>query len=99
MSEFLLLGTRRIAAAEVSLATTVRDLFALIAWYRGLRRWGLMCSFAVDHARRGGPGVCLVVRASSLAAAARLAAGWERLACYDVTVLPLCGGTISGSSW
>jgi hypothetical protein len=99
MSEFLFLGTRRMAAAEVSPARTVRDLLALIAWYRGLRRWGLMRSFAVDQARRGGPGVYLVVRASSFAAAGRLAAGWERLACYDVTVLPLSGGTASGSSW
>lgn len=88
MSDFLLLGIRPVAPGELSPAGVARDLVALAAWQRCLRRWGLLRSFAVGH-QGPGPGACLVVRVSSPAAAWRLAAGWERLAGYDVTVLPL----------
>jgi hypothetical protein len=89
VSEFLLLGIRPVVPGELSPARAARDLAALAAWHRCLRRWGLLRSFAVGHQGRAGSGACLVVRVSSPAAAGRLAAGWERLAGYDVTVLPL----------
>jgi hypothetical protein len=89
VSEFLLLGLRPVVPGELSPARAARDLVALAAWQRCLRRWGLLRSFAVGSEGRAGPGTCLVVRVSGPAAAWRLAAGWERLAGYDVTVLPL----------
>ena len=89
MSEFLLLGIRPVATGELSPARAARDLVALAAWHRCLRRWGLLRSFAVGQQGHSGPGACLVVRVSGPAAAWRLAAGWERLAGYDVTVLAL----------
>jgi hypothetical protein len=89
VSEFLLLGIRPVLPGELSPARAARDLVALAAWHRCLRRWGLLRSFAVGHQGPAGPGACLIVRVSGPAAAWRLAAGWERLAGYDVTVLPL----------
>jgi hypothetical protein len=89
VSEFLLLGTRRPALGELSPAGAARDLAALAAWHRCLRRWGLLRAFGVGRGCPATPGACLVVRVSGLAAAQRLAAGWGRLAGYDVTVVPL----------
>jgi hypothetical protein len=89
MSEFLLLAARRAAPRELSPACAARDLLTLAAWHQCLRRWGLLRSFALGRGGRAGLGTCLVVRVSGPAAAQRLAAGWERLAGYDVTVLPL----------
>jgi len=89
VSDFLLLGIRPVVPGELSPARAARDLAALTAWHRCLRRWGLLRSFAVGHQGQAGPGTCLVVRVSGPAAARRLAAGWERLAGYEVTVLPL----------
>jgi hypothetical protein len=89
VSEFLLLGIRPVAPGELSPARAAGDLVALTAWHRCLRRWGLLRSFAVGQHSRSGPGACLIVRVSDPAAAWRLAAGWERLAGYDVAVLPL----------
>jgi len=89
VSEFLLLGIRPVVPGELSPARAARDLVALAAWHRCLRRWGLLRSFAVGHQGRPRSGACLVVRVSSPAAAWRLAAGWERLAGYEVTVLQM----------
>jgi hypothetical protein len=89
VSEFLLLGTRQAAPGELSPSRAAHDLIALATWHGWLRRWGLLGSFAVWRADRAGPTACLVVRVSGPAAAARLAAGWERLAGLDVSVLPL----------
>ena len=47
MSEFLLLGVRPVPSPEVSPAKAARDLTTLAAWHRWLRRWGLLCSYAV----------------------------------------------------
>jgi hypothetical protein len=96
VSEFLLLGTRPAIPGELSPARAARDLAALAAWQGCLRRWGLLASFGVGRAGRGGPAACLVVRVSSPAAAWRLAAGWQRLAGYDVTVLPLADAADGG---
>jgi len=46
VSEFLLLGIRPVAQGELSPAHAARDLVALAAWHRCLRRWGLLRSFA-----------------------------------------------------
>ena len=99
MSEYLLLGMRTAAAAELSPARTGRHVAASAAWHQWLRRWGLLQSFALapgDQAWPAGsfgypaqPRAYLVVRASGLAVADRLAAGWARVAGYDVQVLPL----------
>jgi hypothetical protein len=88
VSEFLLLAARPAIPGELSPARAARDLAALAAWQGCLRRWGLLASFAVGRPGHG-PAACLVVRVSGPAAAWRLAAGWQRLAGYEVTVLPL----------
>ncbi len=98
MSEFLLLGTRPAMPGELSPARAARDLAALAAWQGCLRRWGLLASFAVGRAGRGGPAACLVVRVSGPAAAWRLATGWQRLAGYDVRVLLLVGAAGGGQA-
>ena len=92
MSEFLLLGTRPVAAQEVSPARAAHDLVALAAWHGWLRRWGLLRSYAVRPPWLAGPRVLLLVRATGPAAARRLAAGWERAGGYQVTVVPMCDG-------
>jgi hypothetical protein len=92
VSEFLLLGTRPAPAPEMSPARAARDLAALAAWHRWLRRWGLLRSYAVRPPWLAGPRVCLVVRAAGPAAARRLAAGWAQAGGYQVTVLPLRDG-------
>jgi hypothetical protein len=89
MSEFLLLGTRLAAPAQLSPARAGHDLAALATWHGWLRRFGLLRSFAVRCGRHAEPAACLVVRVSGQAAAQRLAARWESLAGYQVTVLPL----------
>ena len=94
MSEFLLLGTRPAPSPELSPAKAARDLTALAAWHRWLRRWGLLCSYAVRPPWLAGPRVFLVVRATGPAAARRLAAGWEQAGGYQVTVVPLCDAAI-----
>lgn len=98
MSEFLLLAARPAMPGELSPARAARDLVALAAWQGCLRRWGLLASFAVGRAGRGGPAACLLVRVSGPAAAWRLAAGWQRLAGYEVTVLPLAGPAGGGQA-
>jgi hypothetical protein len=90
VSEFLLLGSRPVPPPELSPAKAARDLTALAAWHRWLRRWGLLCSYAVRPPWLAGPRVFLVVRAAGPAAARRLAAGWEQAGGYQVTVVPLC---------
>ena len=100
MSEFLLLGSRPVPSPELSPAKAARDLTALAAWHRWLRRWGLLCSYAVRPPWLAGPRVFLVVRASGPAAARRLAAGWEQAGGYQVTVLRLCdAATGEGLAW
>ena len=100
MSEFLLLGTRPAPLPELSPARAARELVTLAAWHRWLRRWGLLCSYAVRSPWLAGPRVCLVVRAAGPAAAWRLAAGWEQAGGYQVTVLRLCdGATGEGLAW
>lgn len=94
MSEFLLLGVRPVPSPELSPAKAARDLTALAAWHRWLRRWGLLCSYAVRPPWLAGPRVFLVVRATGPAAARRLAAGWEQAGGYQVTVVPLCDAAI-----
>jgi hypothetical protein len=96
MSEFLLLGMRPARSPEMSPARAARDLAALAAWHRWLRRWGLLRSYAVRPPWLAGPRVCLIVRATGPAAARRLAAGWEQAGGYQVTVVQLCDGTIRG---
>ena len=93
MSEFLLLGVRPVPSPEVSPAKAARDLTTLAAWHRWLRRWGLLCSYAVRPPWLAGPRVFLIVRAAGPAAARRLAAGWEQAGGYQVTVLRLCDET------
>jgi len=56
VSEFLLLGIRPVLPGELSPAGAARDLVALAAWHRCLRRWGLLRSFAVGHQGRPGRG-------------------------------------------
>jgi hypothetical protein len=96
VSEFLLLGTRPVPSPELSPAKAARDLTALAAWHRWLRRWGLLCSYAVRPPWLAGPRVFLVVRAAGPAAARRLAAGWEQAGGYQVTVVPLCDAGSDG---
>jgi hypothetical protein len=95
VSEFLLLGMRSAPSPEVSPSRAARDLAALAAWHRWLRRWGLLRSYAVRPPGLAGPRVCLIVRAAGPAAARRLAAGWEQAGGYQVTVMELCDGAIS----
>jgi len=96
VSEFLLLGTRPASPPEMSPARAARDLAALAAWHRWLRRWGLLCSYAVRPPWLAGPRVFLVVRAAGPAAARRLAAGWEQAGGYQVTVVPLRDAAAGG---
>ena len=96
MSEFLLLGTRPVPSREMSPAIAARDLTALAAWHRWLRRWGLLRSYAVRPPWLAEPRVFLIVRATGPAAARRLAAGWERAGGYQVTVVQLCDGAVRG---
>ncbi len=96
MSEFLLLGSRPVPSPELSPAKAARDLTALAAWHRWLRRWGLLCSYAVRPPWLAGPRVFLVVRATGPAAARRLAAGWEQAGGYQVTVVPLRDAAAGG---
>ena len=92
MSEFLLVGTWPAAPAELPLATAARVVVARAAWQAWLRRWGLLRSFGLPAAPRE-LRACLVVRATGDEAAGRLAAGWERVSGYRVTVLRLVDGT------
>jgi len=89
MKEFLLAGARGPTRGELCLAEAARDLVAAARWHAWLRRWGLLRSFALPHGGAGEPNVCLVVRTTTADAAARLAAGWEQLSGYRVTVLQL----------
>jgi hypothetical protein len=89
MSEFVLLGSRGPVVGEIGLSRVARDLIALTAWHRLLRRWGLLVSFALAEEPAAEVRACLLVRASGLPAATRLAAGWGRLSGYQVTVLRL----------
>ena len=93
MNEFLLLGTRSHASGEMSPARAARELAAVAAWHRWLRRWGLLRAFSVPQAGAAEPRACLVVWASGPAAAQRLGAGWGRVTGYDVTTVPLLDGT------
>ena len=94
MSEFLLLGARSAPSPEMSPARAARDLTALAAWHRWLRRWGLLRSYAVRPPWLAGPRVCLIVRASGPAAAQRLAVGWEQAGGYRVTIMELRDGAV-----
>jgi hypothetical protein len=96
VSDFLLLGVRPWAPAELSPVRTAHDVAASAVWHRWLRRWGLLRSFALPPAGPAGPlgsraeaRAYLVVRASGRAAADRLAADWGRVGGYQVHVLPL----------
>jgi hypothetical protein len=96
VSEFLLLGTRPTPPPELSPARAARDLTTLATWHRWLRRWGLLCSYAVRPPGLADPRVFLIVRATGPAAARRLAAGWEQAGGYQVTVVPLCDAATGG---
>jgi hypothetical protein len=93
MTAFLLVGSRPLEEPERSPAMAARDAAALTTWHRGLRRWGLLSSFAVPdedgHGAETAPRLCLVVQVSGADAARRLAARWEGLGGYSVTVLAL----------
>ena len=95
MSEFLLIGTRppvsEIQPGQMSPRQMARDLFALQAWHRCLRRWGLLRSFALPREDASELRACLIVSASGYQAAQRLAAGWSRASGYRVSVLLLQG--------
>ena len=93
MNEFLLLGTRPPACGEMSPARAARDMAAVTAWHRWLRRWGLLRAFSLPHDRSADLRACLVVWASGPAAAQRLGAGWGHVTGYQVTVLPLLDGS------
>ena len=92
MSEFLLVGTWPAAPAELPLAAAARAVVARAAWQAWLRRWGLLRSFGLP-ATPGELRACLVVQATGDEAADRLAAGWEWVSGYRVTVLRLADGT------
>jgi hypothetical protein len=91
MSEFLLLGIRPHHSGELALSRAAHDVVALAGWHQLLRRWGLLRSFALPEEPVAGLRACLLVQASGHRAAVTLAAGWERLSGYEVTVLPLRG--------
>src|SRR5215469_4627378 len=91
MSEFLLLGKRSPACYEVSPAHVAANVAAAASWHRWMRRWGLLRSFALLEPRTG-LRACLIVQASGLAAASRLASSWSTVSGYRVTVTPLCTG-------
>ena len=94
-SEFLLLGTRpgagelRTPAGEVSPRRAARDLVAVQRWHQGLRRWGLLRSFALPPDAASDVRACLIIVVSEDQAATRLAAAWGRLSGYRVKVLRL----------
>src|SRR5215472_14219523 len=89
MSEFLLLAIRPPSRGEVSPAGVARDLAAAAAWQEWLRRWGLLRSFGLPDGPAGGVRACLIVRASSPAAAGQLAAGWTGVSGCPVTATEL----------
>jgi hypothetical protein len=89
MTAFLLVGNRAQSAAERSPAMAASTAAALIAWHGGLRRWGLLHSFALPDPVTGEAMLCLVIQASGPAAARQLATRWGRLGGYLVTVLEL----------
>ena len=93
MSEFLLAATWSAPSGELPLAGAARAVIARAGWHAWLRRWGLLRSFGLPRDPDGELRACLIVRASDDAAAARLAADWARVSGYQVTVLPLSGGT------
>jgi hypothetical protein len=93
MREFLLLGARPSAPGGASPGGVAHDVAALAAWHEWLRRWGLLRSFGLPPDPAGELRACLVVRASGHAAAERLAAGWGQASGYQVTLVPLSGGT------
>jgi len=93
VSEFLLVGTRPSAPAELPLAVAAHDVVARAAWHAWLRRWGLLRSFGLPVDPGAELRACLVVRATGDEAARRLAAGWGRVSGYRVMVLPLRRGT------
>jgi len=92
VSEFLLLGARPSVPGEASLGGVARDVVALTSWHGWLRRWGLLRSFGLPRDPDGELRACLVIRASGQPAAERLAAGWEQVSGYRVTLVPLSGG-------
>jgi hypothetical protein len=98
VSEFLLVGTWAAAPAEVPLGAAAHDVVTRAAWHAWLRRWGLLRSFGLAADPGAGPRACLVVRATGDEAARRLAAAWERVSGYRVTVLPLTGAA-AGEGW
>jgi hypothetical protein len=89
VNEFLLVGTRPPASAELSLTAAAGSLAAGATWQRWLRRWGLLRSFALPREPGAALRACLVVRASGDGAAEMLAAGWARVTGYRVQVMPL----------
>ena len=89
MSDYLLVGIRIPAAAELSPDAVGRDIVAACSWQRALLRWGLLRWFAIGAGVPVEPTACLIVQVSSRAAADVLAVGWERAAGYLVTALPL----------
>src|SRR5207245_11235528 len=96
MTAFLLRGSRPPGGPEQSPAMAARGAAALTTWHQGLRRWGLVRSIAVSDdqdAPAGDTLLCLVVQVSGAEAADRLAARWERLGGYKVTVLALHDAT------
>ncbi len=90
MSVFLLLGVRPRPGREVSPAAVARDLAAAAAWCRALRRWGLLCAFALAPEPEAELRACLIVLASGQAAADRLASDWGQVSGYQVLVTQLC---------
>jgi hypothetical protein len=90
VSVFLLLGIRPRPSREVSPAAVARDLAASAAWYRALRRWGLLCAFALAPEPDSELRACLIVLASGQAAADRLASDWGQVSGYLVSVTQLC---------
>ena len=93
MTAFVLVGSRPPRGPEQSPALAAREAAALTTWHLALRRWGLLRSFAFpdQHNRREGvaPRLCLIVQVTGADAAQRLAARWESLGGYQVTVLAL----------
>jgi hypothetical protein len=89
VSEFLLAAARDPVRRELGLAEAASDMITVAGWHAWLRRWRLLRSYAFPQEGAGEPRSCLVVSASSMDAAARLAEGWARLSGYRVTVLQL----------
>lgn len=89
MSAYLLAGSRQPVDGELTLAAAARDVVTRMIWHGWLRRWGLLESFGLPRDPANEPQACLIVRAQSYEAAARLAEGWARVSGYRVTVLPI----------